>query len=143
MIQGGQAMNSVAEQASINIDIRYTDPDEFGRKMLKIHDIAHDMGIEMEEIVNGSSCHLDKEHDYTKLYLDCIKDVTGIDEVQYTRATGGSDGRFFYENGMKVIVHQPTSGAFHSPEEWVNKESLFMYEEIVVLYIERFASQIK
>jgi len=44
--------------------------------------------------------------------------------VPFTKEHGATDGRFFSERGMAVLITAPKGGNIHGNDEWVNLNSL-------------------
>jgi acetylornithine deacetylase/succinyl-diaminopimelate desuccinylase-like protein len=52
---------------------------------------------------------------------------------------GATDGRYFANNGMRVIVHQGTGGGIQGEAEWVDINSLYQLIEVQSEFIKRLA----
>jgi succinyl-diaminopimelate desuccinylase len=108
-ISGGTATNEVAGEAEMSVDIRFVLPLTREVVMEKIEsallpDVSYKVGME------GYPTNLAKDDPYLRAYVSTIEEVTG-GKVRYRRSGGGTDGRYFSEKGIPVIVHQG-NGAF-------------------------------
>jgi succinyl-diaminopimelate desuccinylase len=70
------------------------------------------------------------------LYLEATARLTGR-PVNRVRASGGSDARFIACHGIPVILSRPLVGGLHSPDEWIDIESMGLYFRICEEFIRR------
>lgn len=134
MIAGGTATNEVAGEASMAIDIRFVQP--LTRSEV-IASIEHALlpGVSYEVAMEGYPTNLKKDDPYLVAYVSAIEQVTG-GKVRYRRSGGGTDGRYFSEKGIPVIVHQGNGAFCQTDDEHVEVETLATLVAIQKRFIE-------
>lgn len=120
-ISGGNALNSVPEEATMCLDIRHTFKDSKDEIMKYIKSISDDAEIQI--IHAGSLFKTDLENHYVKKYLKISKSILGKDvEKVATEAT--SDAIYFSQKNIPTILTNPVGDYAHCPNEFILKESL-------------------
>jgi len=144
VVSGGQTVNTVAPSASGEIDLRYIDPGDRGIVLRKIEDImAHSTipGTSSEFEIYAEFLPLVQTQESKglfALYADCGRalgaTITGI-------FTGGcSDAGFSAAVGTPTLCAVGPIGArTHSPDEYVELESIVPRAQILALTIMRSA----
>jgi glutamate carboxypeptidase len=129
LIEGGQSVNTVAPHAAAQIDLRYITPDQRGYAVGAIRDIAEtcsvpDTSAELE--ILGEFNPLNQTPEAAALfehYVAAAKDV-GL-EVGGEFTGGCADSGFTAAVGTPTICATgPVGGNAHSPEEYLEVESL-------------------
>ena len=54
-----------------------------------------------------------------------------IDNPIFEKESGASDGRFFAEKGVDVILTKPNSSEPHIDNEWVDVDDLILFKDKV------------
>ncbi len=121
-ISGGTATNEVAGTAEMHIDIRFVAP---LTRTAVVHEIEASLvpGVTYEIVMEGYPTNLDRTHPYFQSYAQAIETVTRK-PAEERRSGGGTDGRYFAEKGMPVIVHQGTGGLCQTDEEHIVLDTL-------------------
>jgi succinyl-diaminopimelate desuccinylase len=99
--------------------------------LAKVEGLLSD-GVRVEKIVAAEPTHLDPR----SLFLEITEEVTGA-PARLVKACGGSDGRFFREEGVPVLLSRPRVGNLHGRDEWIEIDSMLSYFEICRRYLER------
>lgn len=134
MISGGTATNEVAGGAEMAVDIRFVLPLTRGEVMSKI-DAALIPGVSYRVAMEGYPTNLRRDDPYLSAYVRTIEEVTG-GKVRYRRSGGGTDGRYFSEKGIPVIVHQGNGAFCQTDDEHVEVATLSILVAIQKKFIE-------
>ena len=121
-LNGGNAANKVPNEATMLLDIRYPTPVTHSdiEKIVKESTVD---GVVWEVISSGAPLHTDMENRYMKKWIDLI------DKPVLEKAHGASDGRFFAERGVNVILTKPNSSEPHIDNEWVDVDDLILFKD--------------
>ena len=110
------------------IDIRYPLP-------IKQDDIEEIIkksvtkGITCKSISTGAPLQTDIKSKYFKKW------VSLIDNPVFEKEPGASDGRFFSEKGINVILTKPICSKPHIDNEWVDIDDLIIFKDKVKLWL--------
>lgn len=131
---GSDALNQGPAEAFVGIDIRYKDTADYDRirKLLDKLLVRYSSEIVFEQI--GRSFSLDPERPLVKQFTDIYAEEMGH-PVQYIRAHGSSDARFFDSKGMPVIMFRPDGGNAHGDGEWLSVSSWEKFQQILERYV--------
>lgn len=135
LIHGGQAINQVADYAEASLDIRVISETDRTNILRLIEETCAKHQTTFSLIWSGAVCTFDLHNPYIKPFVQHIERVTGI-KVVGSHALGGSDARFFMPHGIPCISLYPTGGGHHGPEEWISKEALGQFKDVLRAYIE-------
>lgn len=135
VISGGRQTNQVPDLAEAKIDFRLipgTDPKIVLEKLKAI-------GPELDftVLVDAVAFATDINHAAIKLWTDTLSSVTG-QPIKMLQEHGASDARFFTPFGIPVILSKPISGGDHSPNEWIDVDSLMAFNEALYKYLKNF-----
>jgi len=121
--------NRIPEEASAVLDIRFTPPRTAEMVLEEVRSHLSE-GVETEVIVSAEPTHLAPD----ELFVKITRDVTQT-EPSLVRASGGSDGRFFFGRGIPVILSRPKVGNLHGRDEWIDIDSMVSYYQICREYV--------
>lgn len=127
LIEGGEALNSVAAHASMVVDIRHTSEDskedilEFIKKI--------DSTIEIEIIHAGSLFKTNLNDSNVKEYIEVSEKVTGKKAV-IVSSEATSDAIYFSDKGVPTILTNPVGDYAHAKDEYIEATSLVQLYEI-------------
>lgn len=124
------SVNCVPETATATLDIRFPPPWSGDQLIEQLGKLLGE-SIDVEKIIGAEPSHLAPDERFVELTAE----ITGK-PVELIRASGGSDGRFFAEQGIPVILSRPEVGNLHGEDEWIDVESMLVYFEICDRYIE-------
>jgi len=123
------SVNSIPETAEVTMDVRFPPPWTVDT-IIEVLDDRLGEGVEVEKIIGAEPSHLAPDDRFVELTAE----VTGK-PVDLIQASGGSDGRFFAEQGIPVMLSSPEVGNLHGKDEWIDVESMLVYYEICDRYI--------
>ena len=122
MIEGGEALNSVAASATMYLDIRHTSKDTKESIIKYLESLNQQLKIEI--IHAGSLFKTDLDDKNVKKYIEISKKVLNkIPKIISSEAT--SDAIYFSDKNIPTILTNPKGGFAHGPKEYVEKESLY------------------
>ena len=128
---GNETINCIPGEAHAFLDVRFTPP-HTAKEMLQRLREAVGPDIRIETIMSAESTQLAPD----PLYLEVTETLTGT-PPKLVRASGGSDARYIARHGIPVILSRPQVGALHSPDEWIDIESMGLYFQICEEFILR------
>jgi len=126
-----ETINCIPGEAHAFIDVRFPPPFTVAGMLDRLR-VAAGSGIEVEEIMSAESTHLAPD----PLYLEVTGEFTG-QAPNLVRASGGSDARFIACHGTPVVLSRPNVGSLHSPDEWIDIESMGLYFQICEEFVRR------
>ena len=122
-------INCIPDEARATVDIRFVPPATVGSILTEVQAIVGD-SIELLPRVTAEPTVLRPD----PLWLEVAAEVTGK-PVTKVRASGGSDGRFFFSRGIPVILSRPLVGNLHGEDEWIDIPSMATFRAIARQYI--------
>lgn len=131
MRTANETINCIPGEAHACVDVRFTPPHTVAGMLERLRAVAG-TGIEVTPLMSAESTHLAPD----PLYLEVTEELSCA-PVNRVRASGGSDARFFARHGIPVILSRPLVGALHSPDEWIEIESMGLYFRICETYVKR------
>jgi len=135
-IQGGEATNQVPDQASATLDIRFTEADDPNVLIKKIASVLP-AGVQVNATVVASMLNIPLEHKMITPFVDAL--AAHGRTAEWTLDSGASDGRFFADKGVPVIISQPDGANLHAPGEWVSIPALELYYHVIKDYLDRIS----
>ena len=137
-IQGGNAVNQVADECSADIDIRPVSRAEQKKIIAHLDKLSTAYDIKLEYRLNGSPISVDLTNPYVVAYVESVEKATGKPR-QFMRSNGGSDARYFAEYDIPTLVGYPTGGGRHSESEWLDVKSFYQFDEVLHDFVGRCA----
>lgn len=134
-IQGGTALNVVADEAKVGLDIRLPETCSHDEIVEQIQGYLG-ANAQIEVTFKEPPSHTSPSHPVVQLYREVLKEQQGKEAI-YTKSHGGHDGRFLTAKGVPLIVSRPVSGAQHAPNEWVEIASLEPYYQLCRTFVLR------
>lgn len=131
-LEGGKAFNQVPDYAEMILDIRRIASDfkiEFINALKKI-----DSRLKIKVLASETPYLTNIENEMVKKFLQSVKTVLKKETV-ITHSNSTCDGIYFTENGIPTVLMNPTGGFAHSPNEYVEKESLLKLYEIYINFL--------
>ncbi len=121
---GGDSVNRVPDYGEMYLDIRFVHPitvkkmtETIEKTLSKYKDVSY------EVISSGETVYTSPENPYIAKYKMIAEKVLGR-KVNFVKEHGATDGRFFSEKGMAVLITAPKGGNIHGRNEWVDLNSL-------------------
>lgn len=127
MLEGGEALNSVASTASMYLDIRHTSKDTKESLLSDIKKLNKNVDITI--IHAGSLFQTNMKDKNIKKYIKIAEEILHH-EVEITSSEATSDAIYFSDKNIPTILTNPTGDFAHSPEEYIEKESLYTLYQI-------------
>lgn len=121
-IQGGDATNKVAESAEMNVDVRFPASVAKDEIVQIFKDICKQNGVEFAEILFGAANHTEEDNKFICTWKEIIEKAGH--KTKFWKACGGSDGRFFSDKDIPVVMSKPICSEPHIEGEWIDLESL-------------------
>ncbi|WP_145364029.1 M20 family metallopeptidase [Stratiformator vulcanicus] len=121
--------NRIPEKATAVLDIRFPPPYSVESVISQVRDV---LGPEclLQPLMTAEPTHLDPD----PLFCKATEEMTG-NSVRLVRASGGSDGRFFRQQGIPVNLSRPLVGNLHAVDEWIEIDSMVRYYRVCESYI--------
>lgn len=120
--------NRIPEHAEAVLDVRFPPPHSVESMLEEIRGCL-DGSVDAQPIVSAEPTHLAPD----ARFLELTSEVTGS-PARMVRASGGSDGRFFFARGIPVMLSRPRVGNLHGRDEWIEIGSMLDYFEICRRY---------
>jgi succinyl-diaminopimelate desuccinylase len=133
-IQGGNAMNQVPDQAEATIDMRFINDQEHTTHHAKIADIAKTRKLELKTVAYVKARNVNTAQPEIKKFLDIAAQLRG-QPITKAHSFGASDACYFADHGIPVIVMRPTGDGAHSNHEWLDKDGLLEFYELIKTYV--------
>ena len=128
-LNGGDSYNTVPSEASMKLDIRFPkDPNESKVKEI-VKNACEKNKVSFELKLYGSLNHTSKHNKYIKLWK--VEAEKFGKEVDFERSHGGSDGRFFSNKNIPVLMTTPKKSIIHSDFEWIDLKDLHTFKEVI------------
>jgi len=133
VIAGGVATNVVPALAEARIDMRFINKDAEKVIFESISQICGKYKLDFETLVLGQSFHIKRSNPYVVQYQNVLKQH-GV-KYKWENDHGASDGRFFSEHDIPVILSKPICGGDHTDEEWIDIKSLKTYYQTLKAFV--------
>lgn len=124
-----QSINRIPDTASACVDVRFPPPHRCS-EMLEFVSNALGPDLLVDPVMLAEPSVLEPDPDFLRI----TEAVTG-QPARTVRASGGSDARFFCEQGIPVLLSRPHVGNLHGREEWIDIDSMLLYYQICHEYI--------
>jgi len=134
-IQGGTAVNQIADQAEATIDMRFVTHDAYEKMQSSIQKIIGQKGLELETIHQIDPITTDLKNPYVKAFLSHGMAING-QTLKKTMSLGASDANFFAARGIPTIISRPLGGGAHSSEEWIDTKSFVDFYKLIKSYVQ-------
>jgi succinyl-diaminopimelate desuccinylase len=119
-IEGGTAMNQVAESARLRLDVRYPDADARDRVLTALRDVE---GLVVKSVGHGAPVDTDPENPYVRAL--CRHGERVMDRpVGLARKPHTSDLRHFATHGVPGVAFGPEAYGSHEDYEYLVVDSL-------------------
>lgn len=141
VIQGGNAINSIADEACAKIDFRFASPvqERYIRRHVKTVLRKHrDIHVAWNKI--GDAFRLPVKDPYFKMFARLVQEYAGK-PTQYLFSHGSSDVRYLVKYGIPAIVVRPQGDGHHSEYEWIDTESLKIFYRVVREFVIKTAKK--
>ena len=121
-IEGGKNVNSVADICKIYLDIRFTKDVTKEMILEDIKSISFDSKVKILDF--GPMFYVDYNNEYIKKFINDVKKILGR-SVVIDKCVATSDAIYFSEKNIPCILINPNGNYWHSPNEYVEIDSLY------------------
>ncbi len=137
-LEGGTSNNQVPGNAKMVLDIRNIEKDKQEDIIEFIKNI--DKKIKVKILTTGPTFNTDLNNKYIKQYINSCKKILKKD-ITIKGCESTSDAIFFKEKGIPTVIMNPIGYNPHSPNEYVNKDSLLTLYNIYEDFIKEFENE--
>ncbi|MCP3772768.1 M20/M25/M40 family metallo-hydrolase [Paenibacillus sp. MZ04-78.2] len=131
-VEGGKAINQVPDRCAFYLDIRYL-PNQDPEKILT--DIRHSVSeAKVTVIQQGSPVQTDENSRHVRLLQQTTGECTGT-KVNLFGQDGSADTRYYAKYAIPAVEFGPIGANHHGPDEYVDIESLHVYQQILQKFI--------
>ncbi|HEY4543534.1 MAG TPA: M20 family metallopeptidase [Tissierellaceae bacterium] len=129
IIEGGTQANVIAESASLTVDLRYTDINEFNKIINQINELVENpitKGIKVEVEQLGQRPPMNPSEKTKRVYklIEEVGEDVGV-KVEWKATGGGSDANFTAALGVPTVDGlAPIGGADHGVDEYMEIDSI-------------------
>ena len=146
LVRGGQSVNTVAAEASCDIDIRYQDTAERDDILTQVKTICEKVSVEDTSSsfsIRGEFQPLNPSAQSKELFALYQESAAQDDMIVEGEHSGGcADSGFIAAAGTPVICGVgPVGGNYHRPDEWMQIDSLVQRARFIANTILRLARQ--
>ncbi len=130
-ITGGDAINKVPDQCTLDVDVRYLpgqEPDGILDQVGAIPD------VEVVRIFSRVPAIVSRTNPYVRALREAVGSSTRGEALGIGR-DGSSDAVSFLEAGIPAVEFGPVGGGHHGPEEWVSVQSLRKYRQALCDFV--------
>lgn len=138
VLKAGEALNQGPAEAECGIDIRYTNKQDLNRIEKSLNALLKKYDGEVIHLHTGSDFQLDTSHLDVAKFIELYEKAAGK-QIEFVRAHGSSDARFFSERNIPVIMIRPDGGGAHGDDEWISKESFNEFYKLLKQYVTTIA----
>jgi succinyl-diaminopimelate desuccinylase len=122
-IAGGDALNKVPDECTMDVDIRYLPGQDPGDILAQIRALGD---VEIARTFARAPAEVSRTHPYVRALSDAVRRSEG-GEVLSVGRDGASDAVSFLEAGVPAVEFGPLGAGHHGPDEWVSIASLERY----------------
>ncbi|MGB9706926.1 MAG: M20 family metallopeptidase [Microgenomates group bacterium] len=134
VLRGGDATNKVADEGMMQLDFRFPKIDDEAEILdLVNNEIKREKGVRWEILARGSPL----TNDSNNFYFKKIQNVAKKEKIRLKikKEHGASDGRFFSERKIPVIMFKPVCSGSHINNEWIDLESLEKFYRLLKSFL--------
>ena len=131
---GNEAYNQGPAEAFAGVDIRYKDIEDFERIRANITVLLKKYNVDIMFESVGRNFALNVDAPLVQQFVELYKSHMGR-PIEYIKAHGSSDARYFDDIGIPVIMFRPDGGNAHGDGEWLSYESWQKFHTILEHYV--------
>lgn len=130
VIRGGTVSNTVAEQCSFTVDIRFADATQYAQAVELVQNVAQTVYVSgcscrLEEVSLRPAMPYEERNQHLLEQMNRIYGEVGLPELTGRKTPSGSDAAHTTQAGIPSIDSIGVEGGdIHSVREWANMESL-------------------
>jgi succinyl-diaminopimelate desuccinylase len=130
-IAGGDALNKVPDECTMDVDIRYLPGQDPGAILAQIREIPD---VEIVKCFTREPAIVSRRNPYVLALRDAVARSIQGDALSVGR-DGASDAVSFLQAGIPAVEFGPIGGGHHGPSEWVSISSLERYRQALVDFV--------
>ena len=136
MISWGTATNVIPEKVHAHFNIRVTETyQDIDILLTKLWDIIHNYDWSITQTQFGTLVHTPSDSPVIQKYLTTAQKTLWLHTIKLIREHGASDGRYFAEKWIPVILHRPDTDFIHTQGEYVVKQAIFDIYDVYKKFI--------
>lgn len=133
-LYAGKAINQIPDEAILRFDARSFVYEDLTAIDERCQYLAETYGLVYTQEVFGYPCILNEHHDLTQEFIKVMTDFLGR-PVSYSQSYAATDGRWFAQFNLPVITLRIRGGDIHGPEEWIMREDLPRFTELLKKFV--------
>jgi succinyl-diaminopimelate desuccinylase len=133
-INGGEAVNQIADTASALIDFRSFDAQELVNFEFLLFNLARTYNVEAKINQSGRPVIFDRSHPAVQSFMHTFEKFRG-GPAEFVESYGGSDARYFAQYNIPCIIVEPYGGSRHAEEEWLLASDLGEYYRLIETWL--------
>ncbi|MDQ6750370.1 MAG: M20/M25/M40 family metallo-hydrolase [Actinomycetota bacterium] len=131
-ISGGDALNKVPDQCTMDIDVRYLPGQDPGEILAEIRSLSD---VEITRTFTRVPAVVPRTHPYVVALSEAVgRSARG--EVMSVGRDGASDAGSFLAAGIPAVEFGPEGAGHHGPDEWVSLASVQRYRQSLQAFID-------
>lgn len=131
-VEGGKAINQVPDHCKFYLDIRYLPNQDPEQILTDIRRIASDAAVTV--IQQGAPVQTDENSRYVRSLQQTTSELAGT-PIKLFGQDGTADTRYYAKHGIPAVEFGPIGANHHGPDEYVDIESLYLYQQILKEFI--------
>lgn len=135
---GGDTINQVPAEARATLDMRFIDNDAYTAKRVDIESVVQNFDLDLETIARVDNVKVDTKQPEIENFMKIAENVRGK-AIEYGRSYGASDAHYFTSKGIPTILIRPEGGGAHSDQEWISKQGLAQFYQVLNTYVREVA----
>lgn len=129
-VQSGETLNQVPDQAMLNLNIRFTHPDEEDEIIKKIKAVGD---VDVTVVTRGAMLFTDDQHPLVQKLKSVAEKHAGSAAITYEN--GGTDARFFSAKEIPAVLISALGSGYHADSESVETNSLQTLYDILKEFV--------
>jgi len=131
-ISGGDALNKVPDQCTMDVDVRYLPGQDPGEILAEIRSLSD---VEITRTFTRVPAVVPRTHPYVVALSEAVgRSARG--EVMSVGRDGASDAGSFLAAGIPAVEFGPEGAGHHGPDEWVSLASVQRYRQSLEAFID-------
>lgn len=144
-LEGGASITQVAAEAHLDLDFRFPpEHDSVDSLTQKVTALAREVDpkLNVEVLATGVAPFTDTKHPALQLFAQILSQQLGR-SIETKGGYGSHDGRHFSKHGVPFIMTKPEGGDIHGDNEYINIDSVILFYEVLLQFLNNYLSLIK
>ena len=135
-ISWGTATNVIPDSVNAHFNIRITETYKDVQKLMTdISNIVQSYDAEISDMKYGSLVHTPEDSAVIQKYLFTAQKTLWLHTIVLNREHWATDGRYFADIWVPVILHRPDTDYIHTKGEYVVKQAIFDIYDVYRAFI--------